>query len=393
MADDAAGAVRRARRDNGQHDILPGMPDALAKVPPKAREYAALTLDEAIARSHALLDEVIQVYAPEKLLLLFSGGNDSTLLAHLVRDRVDTAVHIRTTIAAPKTSEYVAAVCTVWGLPVTWADPPRSYRDLVLGEVKPSTAGAKHDTVWRGFPGPGAHSVMYQRLKERALDRVRRDLVGRRGRTGQVAYIAGTRWSESDRRWRNANEIDVAGSVVWVSPIVHWTEGHIAEYRERHRCALNHVDPAGSVTSMPGYLEAYVSRIAPAAARLTGVSLECQPALDLITRYGKSSNVLLYVDPPYLGSSRRWGNAYRHEMRTEQEHRDLAAVLHAADASVVLSGYDSPLYLELYPDWHVTRIETMTGQGGTKQERTEVLWSNRLAEPHLFTGLEGVGRG
>ncbi len=156
----------------------------------------------------------------------------------------------------------------------------------------------------------------------------------------------------------------------------------------------HYVDPAGSVTSMPGYLEAYVGRIAPAAARLAGVSLECQPALELITRYGKSPNVLLYVDPPYLGTSRRWGNAYRHEMRNEQEHRDLAAVLRAADATVVLSGYDSPLYLELYPDWHATRIETMTGQGGTRQERTEVLWSNRAPEPTLFdhAGLEGSPR-
>jgi 3'-phosphoadenosine 5'-phosphosulfate sulfotransferase (PAPS reductase)/FAD synthetase len=224
----------------GQIDILPGMPDALGKVPPKAREYEALTLDEAIAKSHAILDEVIERHSPETFLLLFSGGNDSSLLSHIVRERMDTAVHIRTTIAAPKTSEYVEAVCREWGLPVTWADPPHSYRQLVLGEIKPSTANAKHDTVWRGFPGPGAHSVMYQRLKEKALDAVRRQLIGPRGRAGQIAYVAGTRWSESDRRWRNANEIDVAGSVVWVSPIVHWTEGHIAEYRERHRCNLSH---------------------------------------------------------------------------------------------------------------------------------------------------------
>jgi DNA adenine methylase len=57
----------------------------------------------------------------------------------------------------------------------------------------------------------------------------------------------------------------------------------------------------------------------------------------------------------------------------------------------VLSGYDSPLYLELYPDWHATRIETMTGQGGTKQERTEVLWCNRAPQPTLFSLDEAVG--
>jgi DNA adenine methylase len=145
------------------------------------------------------------------------------------------------------------------------------------------------------------------------------------------------------------------------------------------------VDPAGSVVGMPGYLEAYVSRMPAAAARLTGVSLECQPALQIIERYGRSPNVLLYVDPPYLGSTRVSGG-YRHEMKTEAEHRELADALNACRASVVLSGYDSPLYLELYNDWHTVRIPTTTGQGGTREERTEVLWCNRAAAPDLFSG-------
>ena len=151
----------------------------------------------------------------------------------------------------------------------------------------------------------------------------------------------------------------------------------------------HYVDPAGSNTAMPGYLEAYVDRMAPAAGRLVGVSLECQPALELIARYGQSTNVLLYVDPPYLGTT-RFSGGYRHELKSDTEHRDLAAVLRACKASVVLSGYDSSLYAELYPDWHITRIETTTGQGGTRQERTEVLWSNRASEPTLFdhAGLE-----
>ncbi|WP_435583362.1 DNA adenine methylase [Amycolatopsis thermoflava] len=145
----------------------------------------------------------------------------------------------------------------------------------------------------------------------------------------------------------------------------------------------HYVDPAGSNTSMPGYLEAYVGRIAPAAERLAGVSLESQPALDLIERYGRSPNVLLYVDPPYLGSTRVSGG-YRHEMKTEAEHRELAAALLACEAAVVLSGYDSPLYAELYDGWHATRFDTTTGQGGSRQERTEVLWTNRETEPTLF---------
>jgi DNA adenine methylase len=64
-------------------------------------------------------------------------------------------------------------------------------------------------------------------------------------------------------------------------------------------------------TSMPGYLEAYALRLAAAAERLHGVSLEALPALEVIARYGPRPNVLLYVDPPYLGTTRGWGNNYR----------------------------------------------------------------------------------
>lgn len=147
----------------------------------------------------------------------------------------------------------------------------------------------------------------------------------------------------------------------------------------------HYVDPAGSVVSMPGYLDAYVRRMTLASRRLAGVSLEAQPALDLIERYGRSPNVLLYVDPPYLGTTRVSGG-YRHEMKSAAEHRELAAALAGCRAAVVLSGYDSPLYLELYDGWHPVRIPTTTGQGGSREERTEVLWSNRPPVPDLFGG-------
>lgn len=137
----------------------------------------------------------------------------------------------------------------------------------------------------------------------------------------------------------------------------------------------HYVDPANSSTSMPEYLQGYVGRMYAAAERLSGVSLEHRGAIELIERYGRSRNVLLYVDPPYLGTTRVSGG-YLHEMRTEAEHRELASVLRDCHASVVLSGYDSELYNELYPGWHSTRIKTTTGQGGTRQNRTEVLWTN-----------------
>ncbi|MGW4603688.1 DNA adenine methylase [Streptomyces sp. NPDC004532] len=150
-----------------------------------------------------------------------------------------------------------------------------------------------------------------------------------------------------------------------------------------------YIDPAGSVTSMPGYLEAYVDRLAAAAERLHAVSLENLPALDLIAKYGKQPKVLLYVDPPYLGTTRGWGNNYRVEMKTEQEHRELAAALADCKSPVVLSGYHSDLYLELFDGWHRYEQQTMTGNASSDKGRTEVLWSNRPLgdQLDLFAGI------
>lgn len=225
-------------------DALPGMPDRLAKNPPKSTDYSHYTLDQAIARSHELVDQALEQHESDRVLMLFSGGNDSTVLAHLMRDRADTVVHVNTTIGVQATHDYVRDVANAWGTPYIEAAPPRTYRDLVLGRVLSTRGDNIGRQVWKGFPGPAGHYLMYNRLKERALDKVRRQIIrdsGRtRGRTGQVMYLAGMRWGESQRRFRNANEIDVAGSVVWVSPIVHWTNDHMKEYRARHWCPEDH---------------------------------------------------------------------------------------------------------------------------------------------------------
>jgi DNA adenine methylase len=140
----------------------------------------------------------------------------------------------------------------------------------------------------------------------------------------------------------------------------------------------HYVDPAGCSVGMPGYLRGYVDRMAPAVERLQNVSLECRPANEVIAKYGARPDVLLYVDPPYLGETRANDRSYRHELFSADEHRELAKLLRDCRAAVVLSGYPSSLYdLELYPDWYRHTIPSSTGQGGTWQNRTEVLWSNR----------------
>jgi DNA adenine methylase len=140
-------------------------------------------------------------------------------------------------------------------------------------------------------------------------------------------------------------------------------------------------DPgARGPASMPDYLASYVERMRHAAGRIANVSLECRDALTLIREYGSHTEVLIYADPPYLGTTRS-SRQYQVEMSREGEHRDLADALNACRATVVLSGYRSQLYDELYAGWHVLEFSAFTGQGNHTEDRNdrrvEVLWSNR----------------
>jgi DNA adenine methylase len=142
------------------------------------------------------------------------------------------------------------------------------------------------------------------------------------------------------------------------------------------RCFPN---PRGPHPSMPEYLAAYVGRMAPIAARLRGVSLECLPALEIIRRYGQHPGNLLYCDPPYPASARPLavGDEYAHELRTDDDHAELIEALIGCRAAVALSGYASELYDGMLARWNRREFSLYTGNGGAGGGRTEVLWCNR----------------
>jgi len=126
---------------------------------------------------------------------------------------------------------------------------------------------------------------------------------------------------------------------------------------------------------IPGELRAFTARIRDSADRLRSVTLECRPALEVIEEYGRHRSNLIYADPPYLGELRSTG--YVHELFTESEHRELLEALLSCRATVVLSGYSSPLYDDLLATWFRREIATQTGNGLGDRSRVEVIWSNR----------------
>lgn len=125
--------------------------------------------------------------------------------------------------------------------------------------------------------------------------------------------------------------------------------------------------------SPPAYVSAYAGRIAAAAERIKRVSIESRDALDVIRDYGAEPTVCIYADPPYLGETR--ASNYRVEMLDDDAHRVFADVLNDCRASVVLSGYDSPLYADLFAGWHRLDLPGATTLSGDT-DRVEVLWSN-----------------
>ncbi len=128
-----------------------------------------------------------------------------------------------------------------------------------------------------------------------------------------------------------------------------------------------------------------IDRFDAVAARLMHVTIENRDALDLIADTDVPDAVI-YADPPYLidtrpSMQRRPAGDYQHEFATEEQHRALAAHLTTSAATVLLSGYPSDLYEEVYDGWH--RIErtvvrrTSNGRGAQLPHATEVVWSNR----------------
>lgn len=174
----------------------------------EARDLLALAIEKHVTNDGRMVAATV---------VLYSGGNDSTTLAHIFRRDVDYFAHANTTIGIEETRDFVRNTAEEWGVPLIERKPPRvadRYRALVLDQ---------------GFPGPAMHWKMFTRLKERCLEQIQRELVSN-PRKERVVFIAGRRRQESARR-SNVPEMERKGSRVYVSPLVNWTKLDLNTYR------------------------------------------------------------------------------------------------------------------------------------------------------------------
>ena len=118
-----------------------------------------------------------------------------------------------------------------------------------------------------------------------------------------------------------------------------------------------------------------VNTIDAATERLRGdtkhlVQIEHMDALRLIESYNHS-DVLMYLDPPYVLSTRQ-GKLYSHEMSTGDQEK-LLDLIAKSKAKILISGYENELYETALPCWHkdVTTSQTTSGAMAT-----ETIWMN-----------------
>ena len=176
-----------------------------------------------------ILQQAIAEYSPRKIILGFSGGNDSLAVGRMLEelDVPFIAMHIDTTIGIPAARDHVEDTVRQRGWKLKVYKPPVSYDEIVL----------EH-----GFPGPGQHNTTYARLKERCIRQMRREHQEYRGE--RVMLVTGVRKAESKRRMGTVQEIQREGSLVWVAPATNWTTEQRDDYLTTRQCRRSPVSAA-----------------------------------------------------------------------------------------------------------------------------------------------------
>jgi len=188
-----------------------------------------------VDESHAFLSRVVTEHSPAAWVALLSGGHDSVCACHLASLHPDApkpfqVYHIDTGISSEYTRQYVEDRCKQFG----WN----------LNVVRSEKADDTYEAFVRrnGMPGPGMHMFVYNRIKERAIQRLSMDL--KRGQR-PVMFVTGCRRQESQRRMgyavavRRGDGLSKEGNLnnpsrLWVAPCLEWVPkdqaAHMKEY-------------------------------------------------------------------------------------------------------------------------------------------------------------------
>ncbi len=95
-------------------------------------------------------------------------------------------------------------------------------------------------------------------------------------------------------------------------------------------------------------------------------------AVSFLKNYPFTGNELVYCDPPYLRETRKkYYPMYKYEYSISQ-HIELLSVIKTLPCMVMISGYESPLYIKSLKSWYTHSFQAKTHHGMA----TEWIWMN-----------------
>lgn len=268
------------------------------------------TADELTASALAVIDAGFAA-GVMTMLPLFSGGHDSLCACHVASQhpRFSGEVHhIDTGIGAKRTREFVEEVCREFGWKLNVWKSNFSYEKFVRR---------------LGFPGPGTHQWIYNKLKDRCVAALAK---GRR-----VAFITGCRSAESVRRMGHVEAVKVGekskltGKVtkmnrVWVAVCHDWTTADQQTYMNEHDLPRSPMKLALGMSgecfcgafASPGELDRIRQHAPDVAAeidRLTVIAQECGAHAKWGTRPDKKKGIVVAETGPLCSSCDRRAEA------------------------------------------------------------------------------------
>lgn len=122
---------------------------------------------------------------------------------------------------------------------------------------------------------------------------------------------------------------------------------------------------------------------------VTHLHIEQGDGLEWIAGHRLYRDDFLYLDPPYLMSTRSTKERiYKHEFATETEHAKLLKLIKGLRCMVMISGYYSPLYARRLERWRCVSFQSTNRAG---KPTTEYVWMN-YPEPLELHDYRYLGR-
>ena len=136
----------------------------------------------------------------------------------------------------------------------------------------------------------------------------------------------------------------------------------------------------------PAAVNIGVDRLTPNPALLQAGQIIQADFLDWAEAYPWQGDEFVYLDPPYVHSTRSKTKMYEYEM-TDADHERLLRWAVSCPARVLISGYPSPLYSKALAGWQCDTYRVFT-RGHTW--KSECLWFN-YPRPESLHDLRYVG--